>query len=693
MENDNYSSNIKNIFERTTLTISPNIILTYLSEIFKSLSNNKEVIDEITFYHYIKLPIFISKKIFYAFSYDNLLDEHLFFKILCGLFLGNFKDKITNIFLILDFDQDKIIQFDDVKLIFYQLHLLNFNYSNENDFSLIDNLLNNFFSNKKSLSFLEYIEIIKNENSDLIFILILIFFKYIPFTEEQIILLNECHYQKENNINVSIYFKENEFNQIFPPSKIVFEYCHDFLNILDLIYEDEISNDELNLDELNSFEDDWKKIKDTFTSKNVEEFNYVKAISTMNLNNIDRPTKFDKTDLFNRVVNKSSTQLSKINKGYLNFIGLCKVFLDENSEQYIKNDVYLVGDNIFLFKVYGNGMRNFKIINKIIILKKVLYLSKDKKSIFLNYIINQSPQYFEIVFSSEDKLNEFYNKIKKQTNYRKIDELYLPGKKIAKGTYGEIIFSKKKDNNKNYAIKILDKNYSIPIKEQSPIYWEMDISNILSHINNQNIIKIYETFESLEHCYIVMEILKVDLLTFLHSNEINDKNKLSIIKQLSEGIYTLRKFGIIHRDLKLENIGVVDKNNIKVKLFDFGLSKIIGNNEKTNESYGSFFYFPPEVLNNQSYNYKIDIWPFGIIIYYLLFKKFPFENGNENNETQTERVKYFIQKLDNSQILIEEKNAKNKEQKRMYEILKKCLVKNVEKRCSINDIIYILKLK
>ena len=693
MENNYYISNIKKILDHTTLSLSPQYILTYLSEIFKSLSNNTEVIDEITLYHYLKLPFFISKKIFCAFSEYNLLNEHLFFRIICGLFLGNFKEKITNIFLVLDFDQDKIIQFDDVKLIFYQLHLLNYNYSNENDFSLIDNILSNFFSNKTSLSFKEYLEIIKNENSDLIFILLLIFFKYIPFTEEQIILFNDSHNQKENKINISIYFKDDEFTQIFPPSKIVFEYCHDFLNILDLIYEDENSSDESNLDELNSFEDDWKKIKDTFTNKNLNDYNYVKAISTMNLNLIDRTAKFDKTELFNKVLNKSSTQLSKINKGYSNYIGLCKIFLDENSDEYIKNDVYLVGDNIFLFKVYGNGMRNFKIINKIIILKKVLYLSKDKKSIILNYIINQLPEYFEIYFSSEYKLNEFHNKVIKQTNYRKIDEFYIPENKIAKGTYGEIILSKKIENNEIYAVKILNKNYTISLKEQSPIYWEMDISNILSHINNQNIIKIYETFESLDHCYIVMEILKVDLLTFLHSNEINDKNKLSIIYQLSEGIYTLRKFGIIHRDLKLENIGIVDKNKIKVKLFDFGLSKIIGNNEKTNESYGSFFYFPPEVLNNQSYNYKIDIWPFGIIIYYLLFKKFPFENEKENDGSQTERVKYFIQKLNTSQIRIEEKNAKNKEQKRMYEILKKCLVKNVEKRCSINDIIYILKLK
>ena len=86
------------------------------------------------------------------------------------------------------------------------------------------------------------------------------------------------------------------------------------------------------------------------------------------------------------------------------------------------------------------------------------------------------------------------------------------------------------------------------------------------------------------------------------------------------------------------------------------------------------------------------MWPFGIIVYYLMFKKFPFENKDNNNETQTERVKYFIQKLSHiNQINIDEKNVKNKEQHKMIEIIKKTLIKDYNKRCTIHDIISILK--
>ena len=75
-----------------------------------------------------------------------------------------------------------------------------------------------------------------------------------------------------------------------------------------------------------------------------------------------------------------------------------------------------------------------------------------------------------------------------------------------------------------------------------------------------------------------------------------------------------------------------------------------------------------------------------------MFKKFPFENKNNNDETQTERVKYFIDKLSHiNKINIEEKNVKNKEQQKMVEIIQKTLIKDYNKRCSINDIILLLK--
>ncbi len=270
------------------------------------------------------------------------------------------------------------------------------------------------------------------------------------------------------------------------------------------------------------------------------------------------------------------------------------------------------------------------------------------------------------------------------------DKKYIIIRKIGQGGFGKVYYAKDKVFQKEVAIKkiLKDKNnennvYNLRILNEI---------NILKKQCHPSIIKIYEVFNNTDEYYIVNEYCKFGDLVGQLKNGLDEMQISNILFQILSGISYLHFHGIIHRDLKLENIGIIDKNTIKIKLFDFGLSKIIGNYEKTNESYGSFFYCPPEVLNNQSYDFKVDIWPFGIIIYYLLFHKFPFETSNNNNQTQDERIKIFIQKVSHvGHIHIDEKSAKNKQQKIMFELLKRTIVKEPEKRSTINEIIHLLK--
>ncbi len=96
-----------------------------------------------------------------------------------------------------------------------------------------------------------------------------------------------------------------------------------------------------------------------------------------------------------------------------------------------------------------------------------------------------------------------------------------------------------------------------------------------------------------------------DLFDYLQARDFNlgeDRVK-EIAWQLVSGIKYLHSYGIVHRDLKLENIMMTDTTNKSVpKLVDFGLAKMIGPHEKAEEPFGTLGYVAPEILNKQPYS-------------------------------------------------------------------------------------------
>jgi len=100
--------------------------------------------------------------------------------------------------------------------------------------------------------------------------------------------------------------------------------------------------------------------------------------------------------------------------------------------------------------------------------------------------------------------------------------------------------------------------------------------------------------------------------------------------QIGLAIKYLHSFGIVHRDIKLENIMMTDNTEKSVpKLVDFGLAKMIGPNETATEPFGTLGYVAPEVLRKQPYSFSCDVWSLGCVLYAMLSGSLPYDSEHQ----------------------------------------------------------------
>ena len=123
-----------------------------------------------------------------------------------------------------------------------------------------------------------------------------------------------------------------------------------------------------------------------------------------------------------------------------------------------------------------------------------------------------------------------------------------------------------------------------------------------------------------------------DLFDYMQSKDFNmgEDRVREITYQLALGLQYLHKYGIVHRDLKLENVMMTDTSNFSnPKLVDFGLAKMIGPNEKAEEPFGTLGYVAPEILEKKPYSFQCDLWSLGCIVYAMICSCLPFDHDSQ----------------------------------------------------------------
>lgn len=203
---------------------------------------------------------------------------------------------------------------------------------------------------------------------------------------------------------------------------------------------------------------------------------------------------------------------------------------------------------------------------------------------------------------------------------------------INAGTYGKVYKCRKrnKGDTTEYAVKIQD--VSLVGGEDSSYIKTLNEANIWGCLDHKNIVKLFQCFLQGSKFYFVMELVAGQNLfdEILKRTQYTEKDACLYMRQILNALSYLHLNGIIHRDVKPDNIMLFQDGrqgtSSVVKLVDFGLSRRLTNGQvrmKSSPS-GAPLYLAPETILEEALGCPVDIWSCGIILYIMFYGTPPF---------------------------------------------------------------------
>ena len=258
-------------------------------------------------------------------------------------------------------------------------------------------------------------------------------------------------------------------------------------------------------------------------------------------------------------------------------------------------------------------------------------------------------------------------------NFTKVIEDIFP-KQLGSGSFGRVFLVSHNETKKLFALKVIDK------RKLLMSYGKLDIIyneiNIHAKLDHENIIKLYNFNEDNENINIVMEYAPngnlYDLITKTKTG-FDEYKAFEYFIQVVNAVHYLHNNNIIHRDIKPENILIGEDN--KIKLCDFGWAKELSL-ENRSTFCGTVEYMAPEIVGSENYDYGVDIWSLGILLYELLYGHSPFKANNTKN---------VILNIKSHELTYDDTNKTVS--KSCKDLIQKILNNNPQKRYKIKDIL------
>ncbi|XP_065332814.1 serine/threonine-protein kinase Sgk1-like isoform X1 [Cloeon dipterum] len=215
-------------------------------------------------------------------------------------------------------------------------------------------------------------------------------------------------------------------------------------------------------------------------------------------------------------------------------------------------------------------------------------------------------------------------------------------KVIGKGSFGKVLLARHREEEKFYAIKVLQKTLIVKRNETKHIMSERNV--LLQNIKHPFLVGLHYSFQTTDKLYFVLDYINGGELFFHLQKErsFSESRARFYSAEISSALGYLHSRQIIYRDLKPENL-LLDQQG-HVILTDFGLCKEgLRDSDTTDTFCGTPEYLAPEVIRKQAYDRSVDWWCLGAVLYEMLYGLPPFYN--KNTSTMYQNILYKPLKL------------------------------------------------
>jgi serine/threonine protein kinase len=210
-------------------------------------------------------------------------------------------------------------------------------------------------------------------------------------------------------------------------------------------------------------------------------------------------------------------------------------------------------------------------------------------------------------------------------------------RQLGGGGMGEVYLAQDTRLNRNVAIKFLSPKLLQDEQAKQRFMREAQAAATLDHAN---ICLIHEEAEEDNHCFIVMQYVEGETLYHkIRERPLTVRESVDIVIQVADGLAEAHSHGVIHRDIKPQNIMITPRGRVKV--LDFGLAKIVsgeqtGLSEAETKNWltdfqvilGTVPYMSPEQLKNSPVDARSDLFSLGAVLYECLAGRAPFSGAN-----------------------------------------------------------------